>query len=339
MCFSIWRLYQHMVLDVDMCKEFYIVYMHKNKINNKLYIGITGKKPQRRWGYNGHGYSNNTPFHYAITKYGWDNFEHKILIHGLTKEQALRWEVKLIQYHRSNNSKFGYNLTCGGELNIPVDSVRQKISKTKIGGKNPRSKKVICLFSDKIFDSVMDCCRYYKVNPSTVQYHCNKKTKVLLYLFLEDYNQLNSEEKLKLRDLAIEKKTMGNHGKFNGMYNKKGEDNPCYGRKFPQRSGKNNPMYGKTGLLCPTYGKEPWNKGKKCPQLTGENNGMFGLSDSHPRAKKVVRLVDGVVYPTILKCSQENNVHVDTIRLHCQGKVNVVKYLYFDDYERGHANE
>ena len=66
----------------------YIVYQHKNKINNKVYIGITSQIPERRWGSNGCNYKSSPHFYSAIQKYGWDNFEHNILFTNLTKEKA-----------------------------------------------------------------------------------------------------------------------------------------------------------------------------------------------------------------------------------------------------------
>ena len=47
----------------------YYVYMHKNKINNKAYIGITKLPVQKRW-QNGAGYCKQLKFHRAILKYG-----------------------------------------------------------------------------------------------------------------------------------------------------------------------------------------------------------------------------------------------------------------------------
>ena len=52
----------------------YIVYQHKNKINGKVYIGITMQDPERRWRH-GEGYKSSPHFYAAIQKYGWDNFE------------------------------------------------------------------------------------------------------------------------------------------------------------------------------------------------------------------------------------------------------------------------
>ena len=100
----------------------WIVYIHLNKINNKAYIGITGRAPNERWGLNGCRYNINSQpaFANAIKKYGWDNFEHIIFMDGLTEEEAKRIEILLIALFQTNCNRFnsptyGYNLTDGGD--------------------------------------------------------------------------------------------------------------------------------------------------------------------------------------------------------------------------------
>lgn len=96
----------------------FIVYIHTNKFNGKMYIGITSQPPKNRWrdgvGYV-LGYKNKTYFYNAILKYGWDNFSHEILFEGLTEDEAKAKEVELIAKWKTNNRAYGYNLTEGGE--------------------------------------------------------------------------------------------------------------------------------------------------------------------------------------------------------------------------------
>lgn len=47
----------------------YTIYMHKNKINGKIYIGQTSQEPKKRWD-NGRGYIDCSRFYNAILKYG-----------------------------------------------------------------------------------------------------------------------------------------------------------------------------------------------------------------------------------------------------------------------------
>ena len=91
----------------------YCVYKHVSP-SNKVYIGITCKRPEERWNH-GRGYWKNVHFTNAINLYGWDNFTHEIVCEELTKEEACDKERELIAFYRSNECAFGYNRSTGGE--------------------------------------------------------------------------------------------------------------------------------------------------------------------------------------------------------------------------------
>lgn len=113
----------------------YIVYQHKNKINGKVYIGITMQEPEQRWRH-GEGYKSSPHFYAAIQKYGWDNFEHNILYQNLTKEEACKKEQELIAKYNSMDREFGYNSTSGGDIFTMNKETKQKISQALMGNKN-----------------------------------------------------------------------------------------------------------------------------------------------------------------------------------------------------------
>ena len=83
------------------------VYAHINKLNNKVYIGITSQNPEKRW-MKGNGYIPCTAFYRAIKKYGWNNFENIILYEGLDNKEALNIETKLILEYK--NKGLSYNI-------------------------------------------------------------------------------------------------------------------------------------------------------------------------------------------------------------------------------------
>lgn len=95
----------------------YCIYMHKNKSNGKIYIGMTNN-PQCRWRKGGIEYkpkeNRNSRFWGAIQKYGWENFEHIILLDGLTQKEAEKAEIQTIAKYNSTDRDIGYNLAKGG---------------------------------------------------------------------------------------------------------------------------------------------------------------------------------------------------------------------------------
>ena len=117
--------------------------MHKNKINGKMYIGITCQDIDKRWRKDGKGYlySCDTVFGRAIEKYGWDNFEHKILYQNFTEEQA-KWKekllIKLFHTYIHDEKCNGYNMTFGGEGFSGMrhtEETKKKISESQRGEK------------------------------------------------------------------------------------------------------------------------------------------------------------------------------------------------------------
>lgn len=112
----------------------YIIYLVKNKINDKVYVGLTSKSLEERWvnhckkaKYKCKNKNGNL-FQRAIIKYGKESWELEILETVNSLEDAELIEKKWIKYFNSNNIKFGYNLTNGGKCCIFNKEVKQKIS-------------------------------------------------------------------------------------------------------------------------------------------------------------------------------------------------------------------
>ena len=107
--------------------------------SGKRYIGITCRKPERRWR-NGEGYIKDTPFGKAIEKYKWDNIQHNILFNDLTEKEAKWLENYLICYYRTyvgfKDDCKGYNCTLGGDGSVGwhhKKESKRKISESKKG--------------------------------------------------------------------------------------------------------------------------------------------------------------------------------------------------------------
>ena len=136
----------------------YTVYKHTTPCG-KSYIGITSQKVIYRWK-NGNGYVGNKYFFNAIKKYGWENISHEILFCDLEKDEACNLEIKLIEKYQSNNPKFGYNLSSGGEKSGAgtkwSEKTRKKHLETRLNNKRKHTEEE----KEKIRKSVI---QYYDV--------------------------------------------------------------------------------------------------------------------------------------------------------------------------------
>lgn len=84
------------------------VYVHINKINNKKYIGFSKHDdPNIRWGNNGSGYMGQRLYSEGISTFGWDNFDHIVLINEIPTSLAKTVENLLIEKLESIEN--GYN--------------------------------------------------------------------------------------------------------------------------------------------------------------------------------------------------------------------------------------
>ena len=173
----------------------YIVYKHTTP-NNKVYIGITSRDINKRWA-NGLGYRNNKHFFNAILKYGWSNIEHKVLFTGLSKEDACKKEIELISKYDSTNQLKGYNISTGGDggsRGVKLSKkAREKIRLSKLGKNawnkgmawsddikekimlsHKDNKKIICVETSTIYNSIREASRKNNIDKKNISYCCRK---------------------------------------------------------------------------------------------------------------------------------------------------------------------
>ena len=137
---------------------------------------------------NGNGYLQKTNGEYrqpyfakAILKYGWDNFEHIVILSGLTKEEANNLEILLIEKLQTQDKDKGYNICKGGNF---ADSCKgkklseehkKKLSEAKKTNKHD-CKKVSQYTKDGIYlrtwESTREAERELHINHTSISLCC-----------------------------------------------------------------------------------------------------------------------------------------------------------------------
>lgn len=159
------------------------VYITTNNINGKKYIGQKKYDKENRWvDYLGSGVALNK----AIAKYGRENFSKIIIEHCETKEKLNEREIFWINFYDAINDKGFYNIASGGDggntisgytkeqkemLSSKLSAARKGI--VNIGGKNGSARRVICLNTMKVFDSIREAADFYNIDKDAIQQCCS----------------------------------------------------------------------------------------------------------------------------------------------------------------------
>lgn len=109
----------------------FVIYVHRNKVNGKCYIGRTNQHPWRRWRkHQGSlGYNSCPKFKRALDKYGWDNFESEVICSILKDKWVNELEELFIKQYDSFNNGYNSVEIIDGDVRLSEET------KKKIGDK------------------------------------------------------------------------------------------------------------------------------------------------------------------------------------------------------------
>ena len=173
-----------------------LVYVHTNKTNKKRYVGITSQANLKLRSKNGKAYKGCPYFYRAIEKYGWDNFDHEVLVSNLTETEAKEMERFYIELFRTTNLMFGYNIDSGGGMPVRMSPEGRQSMIVAISGANaPRARPVVVFDSNgnKIneFGCIVDAERFY--NQQSLWGHINSRRGTrggMMFRFKDDVGDI-----------------------------------------------------------------------------------------------------------------------------------------------------
>lgn len=146
------------------------IYKIVNNVNGKIYIGQTRQTLKERW--KGHKYDVahgdlwRSYIHSSMRKYGIDNFhiEEIVKIKNVNENDLItelnELEKYYIKCYKTTDTKFGYNITSGGDNNSPY--LKIKVKQYRFDGKLL-----------KIWDSIIDAASKLSLLQTGISSCCN----------------------------------------------------------------------------------------------------------------------------------------------------------------------
>lgn len=123
-----------MIDNLDPASQRCGIYVIRNIVNNKKYIGQSKNIPHRLTVHQSklkHNKHHNKHLQRAYNAYGGE-FEFYVIEYCLLEDVGFK-EMFWIDFWQTCNPEFGYNLTSGGEESLPSRETRQKMSAARLG--------------------------------------------------------------------------------------------------------------------------------------------------------------------------------------------------------------
>lgn len=147
----------------------YKIYIIKNTINNKIYIGITSMTIQHR--FNGHKrkarFKPTSNLHQSIKKHGENNFLIEELYGFYSNDKKYAYMVEQLFIDMYDSVKNGYNMDIGYGWNV----VDRKGKKNPMYGKISGNAKKVCIDGVE-YSSVSAAGESLGLNRNTVAKRC-----------------------------------------------------------------------------------------------------------------------------------------------------------------------
>jgi len=146
-----------------------IIYIHRNIINNKVYIGSTIQRPDRRWRKSGlSSYKNCPAFYNALKRYGWKQFESQILEENILFNEISKKEEFYIKEFNSLAPN-GYNtnnfvdgrIEFSEETKLKISEARKKYYETLTEPLIAPNRKEHKFINDIECKHCIQCNQYY----------------------------------------------------------------------------------------------------------------------------------------------------------------------------------